>query len=177
LVIGTKEAPPFAMKTIDDTWQGISIDLWRMIADQLHLHYRFAEAPDVQSLIAGVAAKVPRKSRRATCRPLVHPDARVMALRQTDRASRFCPTSSSPAPRLNPHSARRTAAEPPTTISSSALFRRRPPARGDDPRLPASEHLHRLGLPRTSVSCRQVPGGWLNAESKSGPVRPTHWRE
>jgi ABC-type amino acid transport substrate-binding protein len=56
LVIGTKEAPPFAMKTSDGTWQGISVDLWRRIADQLHLHYRFAEAPDVQSLIDGVAA-------------------------------------------------------------------------------------------------------------------------
>lgn len=56
LVIGTKEAPPFAMKASDGTWQGISIDLWRHVADQLHLHYRFVEAPDVQSLIDGVAA-------------------------------------------------------------------------------------------------------------------------
>jgi len=56
LVIGTKEAPPFAMKAADGTWQGISIDLWRRVADQLHLHYRFAEEPDVQGLIDGVAA-------------------------------------------------------------------------------------------------------------------------
>ncbi len=56
LVIGTKEAPPFAMKASDGTWQGISVDLWRRVADQLDLHYRFAEAPDVQSLIDGVAA-------------------------------------------------------------------------------------------------------------------------
>jgi len=56
LVIGTKEAPPFAMKAADGTWQGISIDLWRRVADQLHLHYRFAEEPDVQELIDGVAA-------------------------------------------------------------------------------------------------------------------------
>ena len=26
--------------------------------------------------------------------------------------------------------------------------------------------------------CRQIPGGWLNAEStKWLPIRPTHWRE
>ena len=56
LVIGTKQAPPFAMKADDGAWQGISIDLWRHVADQLHLHYRFVEAPDVQSLIDGVAA-------------------------------------------------------------------------------------------------------------------------
>jgi polar amino acid transport system substrate-binding protein len=55
LVIGTKEAPPFAMKAIDGTWQGISIDLWRRIAGELQLHYRFVEEPDVQALIDGVA--------------------------------------------------------------------------------------------------------------------------
>jgi polar amino acid transport system substrate-binding protein len=56
LVVGTKEAAPFAMKGADGTWQGISIDLWRRVADELHLRYRFAEAPDVQGLIDGVAA-------------------------------------------------------------------------------------------------------------------------
>src|SRR5262245_4059237 len=35
LVIGTKEAPPFAMKAPDGTWTGISIDLWRQIAEKL----------------------------------------------------------------------------------------------------------------------------------------------
>jgi polar amino acid transport system substrate-binding protein len=55
LVVGTKEAPPFAMKAADGTWQGISIDLWRRIADELHLRYRFAEEPNVQGLIDGVA--------------------------------------------------------------------------------------------------------------------------
>jgi polar amino acid transport system substrate-binding protein len=56
LVIGTKDAPPFAMKAADGAWQGISIDLWRRVADELHLHYRFAEEPNVQGLIDGVAA-------------------------------------------------------------------------------------------------------------------------
>jgi polar amino acid transport system substrate-binding protein len=56
LVIGTKEAAPFAMKAADGSWSGISIDLWRRIADDLHLHYRFAEEADVQALIDGVAA-------------------------------------------------------------------------------------------------------------------------
>src|SRR5215469_7818036 len=31
LVIGAKVAPPFAMKSEDGTWRGISIDLWRRI--------------------------------------------------------------------------------------------------------------------------------------------------
>ena len=50
LVIGTKDAPPFAMKAADGTWQGISVDLWRRVADELHLRYRFVEVPDVQGL-------------------------------------------------------------------------------------------------------------------------------
>jgi polar amino acid transport system substrate-binding protein len=56
LVVGTKEAAPFAMKDADGVWHGISIDLWRRIADQLHLHYRFSEAADVKELLDGVAA-------------------------------------------------------------------------------------------------------------------------
>ena len=56
LVVGTKEAPPFAMKAADGTWRGISIDLWRHVADAQRLQYRFVEAPDVQGLIDGVAS-------------------------------------------------------------------------------------------------------------------------
>ena len=54
LVIGTKVAPPFAMKAKDGTWHGISIDLWRRIADQMHLRYRFQETT-LKGLIDGVA--------------------------------------------------------------------------------------------------------------------------
>ncbi len=44
------------MKDADGNWEGISIDLWRRVADELHLRYRIAEEPDVQVLIDGVAA-------------------------------------------------------------------------------------------------------------------------
>jgi polar amino acid transport system substrate-binding protein len=54
LVIGTKIAPPFAMKAEDGTWRGISIDLWRRIADQMHLRYRFQETT-LKDLTDGVA--------------------------------------------------------------------------------------------------------------------------
>ncbi len=54
LVVGTKQTPPFAMKDADGNWNGISIDLWRRIADELHLRYRFAEESQVQGLIDGV---------------------------------------------------------------------------------------------------------------------------
>lgn len=55
LIVGTKEAPPFAMKEPDGSWTGISIDLWRRIADELHLRYRFKEVP-LDELITGTAA-------------------------------------------------------------------------------------------------------------------------
>ncbi len=35
-------APPLAMKAEDGTWRGC-INLWRRIANQMHLHYRFQE--------------------------------------------------------------------------------------------------------------------------------------
>jgi ABC-type amino acid transport substrate-binding protein len=55
LVIGTKETPPFAMKSQDGQWHGISIDLWRHIADRMHLRYRFSEKPTIEALLEGTA--------------------------------------------------------------------------------------------------------------------------
>jgi polar amino acid transport system substrate-binding protein len=54
LVIATKEAPPFVIKRADGTLYGISIDLWRQIAEQLHLHYHFSEQETVEDLLNGV---------------------------------------------------------------------------------------------------------------------------
>src|SRR6516164_8161378 len=54
LVIATKEAPPFVMKRSDGTLSGISIDLWRQIAEQLHLRYHFSEHETVQELLRGI---------------------------------------------------------------------------------------------------------------------------
>ncbi len=56
LIIGTKEAPPFAMKDKEGNWTGISIDLWRHLATQLKLQYRFVEAQSVGALIDGLHA-------------------------------------------------------------------------------------------------------------------------
>ncbi|WP_170984414.1 transporter substrate-binding domain-containing protein [Rhodoligotrophos defluvii] len=54
LIVGTKEAPPFAMKSEHGEWEGITIDLWRRIADELGLRYRFTET-SLQNLILGTA--------------------------------------------------------------------------------------------------------------------------
>ena len=43
LTVATRHVPPFAVKDADGNWQGISIELWRGIAEQLGLAYRFRE--------------------------------------------------------------------------------------------------------------------------------------
>jgi len=57
LIIGTKLAPPFAMKDKQGKWTGISIELWDRIANRLKLKYRLTEEPTVQGLIDKTASK------------------------------------------------------------------------------------------------------------------------
>lgn len=54
-MVATKEAPPFAMKRPDGSWGGLSIGLWKRIADGAHRHFRLVEAQNVQDLLDGVA--------------------------------------------------------------------------------------------------------------------------
>jgi polar amino acid transport system substrate-binding protein len=55
LVVAIREVPPFATKNRDGTWRGISIDLWRRLAERLRLRYRFSEQPANRDIIDGVA--------------------------------------------------------------------------------------------------------------------------
>jgi len=55
LVVGTKEAPPFAIKQQDGSWSGISIELWKRIADESGLRFRLVETQSLQDLLDGVA--------------------------------------------------------------------------------------------------------------------------
>lgn len=41
LIVGTKEAAPFAMKDSSGLWNGISIELWKDIAEKLEISYEF----------------------------------------------------------------------------------------------------------------------------------------
>lgn len=53
LVVGTKPTPPFVIKGADDRLSGISIELWRRIAERLDIAYRFQET-DLEGLISGL---------------------------------------------------------------------------------------------------------------------------
>ncbi|MGY3578205.1 MULTISPECIES: transporter substrate-binding domain-containing protein [Bradyrhizobium] len=55
LVVATKQAPPFAIKQPDGSWSGMSIALWKRIADQAHLRFRLVETQSVPDLLDGVA--------------------------------------------------------------------------------------------------------------------------
>ncbi|HZD88933.1 MAG TPA: transporter substrate-binding domain-containing protein [Pseudolabrys sp.] len=55
MIVATREAPPFAFKDSSGHWQGISIDLWKQIANQMKLHYRF-EPASLSGMIDGVAS-------------------------------------------------------------------------------------------------------------------------
>jgi polar amino acid transport system substrate-binding protein len=54
LIVGTKEAPPFSMKSSDGQWTGLSIDLWRQIAAELNLQFEFRELA-LKQLLEGVS--------------------------------------------------------------------------------------------------------------------------
>ena len=51
--MGTKIVPPFAIKNPDGTWRGLSVELWRRVADELGLKYEFRET-DLGGLIDGL---------------------------------------------------------------------------------------------------------------------------
>jgi len=45
--VGVFEAPPYAMRSANGEWNGLIVDLWKELASELNLQYRFGEAsPD-----------------------------------------------------------------------------------------------------------------------------------
>jgi ABC-type amino acid transport substrate-binding protein len=53
LVVGLRVAPPLAMRAPDGIWSGISVELWRHLAERLGLRYRFAETTQ-EGLLQGL---------------------------------------------------------------------------------------------------------------------------
>jgi polar amino acid transport system substrate-binding protein len=43
LIVGLAEGPPFDIREADGSWTGISVELWRQIANELGLQYEFRE--------------------------------------------------------------------------------------------------------------------------------------
>ncbi len=55
LRVGAPERPPFATQASDGSWQGIAVDLWRMIADDHDFTYEIVRVPQGQ-LVPALAA-------------------------------------------------------------------------------------------------------------------------
>lgn len=55
LIVGTKVAPPFAMKDDKGNWTGLSIDLWTAIATELDRSFEIVEYPSTADMIAAAA--------------------------------------------------------------------------------------------------------------------------
>jgi ABC-type amino acid transport substrate-binding protein len=51
--VGIKEAPPFVIKSPDNQWTGISVDLWKRIAKKNNFQYQFQEQK-LQGIFAGI---------------------------------------------------------------------------------------------------------------------------
>ena len=54
LIVGVKQAAPFAIKAPDGSWKGLSVGLWEEIADELWLRYEFRER-SLEGLIGGLS--------------------------------------------------------------------------------------------------------------------------
>ena len=54
LIVGTKIAPPFAMKDKNGEWEGISVELWQRVASELGHKYEWKEL-GLQQLVEGVS--------------------------------------------------------------------------------------------------------------------------
>ena len=53
LVVGVKTAPPFVIKEANGDFSGLSIDLWRAVAERDDIEYRFVET-DLEGLVSGL---------------------------------------------------------------------------------------------------------------------------
>ena len=54
LRVGTRHVPPFAIRSTDGQWSGISIDLWREIADEMKWKYEFVDM-DLKEMLSDLS--------------------------------------------------------------------------------------------------------------------------
>jgi polar amino acid transport system substrate-binding protein len=54
LIVGVAVSPPFNIRNADDSWTGISIELWREIAKELGIDFEFRET-NITGIFAGLA--------------------------------------------------------------------------------------------------------------------------
>ncbi len=56
LKVGVRDVPPFAFRNGEQSWSGISADLWKLIAEQAGWQLEWVRLPSVQAQVDGLAA-------------------------------------------------------------------------------------------------------------------------
>jgi polar amino acid transport system substrate-binding protein len=56
IIVATKDAPPFAMKSESGEWTGIAIELWNRLSQKLNLHATYREYPTVPDMLSAVSS-------------------------------------------------------------------------------------------------------------------------
>ncbi len=80
LRVATKHIPPLAIKNTDGSWSGISIELWKKLANELNLEYEFREltleetlsrleAGELDAGVAAISVTSKRHERVEFCHP------------------------------------------------------------------------------------------------------------
>ncbi len=80
LVVATKESPPFSFRGANGQWTGISVELWRHMANELGLEYEFREmnldqmfegleTGTVDAAVAAISVTADRHKRVDFCHP------------------------------------------------------------------------------------------------------------
>lgn len=80
LKVGTKQSPPFAIRNPDGSWAGISIELWKHLADELDLEFELQEltldemlakleAGELDAAVAAISVTSDRHKRVDFCHP------------------------------------------------------------------------------------------------------------
>jgi len=79
VLVGVIDAPPFAMKTKDGSWEGLSIELWQAIVQELGVEFELREYSSEQLLDAvrrGEVDVIPALAARCNTRIGCHRGAR-----------------------------------------------------------------------------------------------------
>jgi len=80
MIVATKESPPFSFRGADGQWTGISVELWRHMANELGLNYEFQEMAleemfeeletgKIDAAVAAISVTADRHKRFEFCHP------------------------------------------------------------------------------------------------------------
>lgn len=80
LIVGVKSSPPFAYQKSDGTWTGISIELWKKVAEDVGLAYEYRETSldgllsgltshDLEAAVGAISVTAERNQRVEFCHP------------------------------------------------------------------------------------------------------------